>query len=91
MTPNPHRHHGDPPSLPRTGAGVLAASIAAAAIVGLLTLMQSAPPGVQSLVPASADSASQRDAAEPLDAGVDWERVPRAPEPDGASVAGYER
>jgi hypothetical protein len=91
MTNKP-RHHGDPPSLRRTGAGVLAASIAAAAVVGLLTLMQSAPPGVQTLVPASADnSAPQRDAIEPLDAGVDWQHVEHAPLPDGASVAAYGR
>jgi hypothetical protein len=87
------RHHDDPPSLPRTGAGMLAASIAAAAIVGLLTLLQSAPQSMQTLVPGSADNggAPPRDAALPLDAGVDWQRVERAPLPDGASVAAYER
>jgi hypothetical protein len=90
MTSN-HVHHRDPPSLPRGGAGVLAASIAAAAIVGLLTLIQSAPPGVQNTAPASADSAPRRDAAEPIDAGVDWQRVEHAPEADGASVAAYEQ
>jgi hypothetical protein len=90
------RHDDDPPSLPRTGAGMLAASIAAAAIVGLLTLLtllQSAPHSMQTLVPTSADNggAPPRDAALPLDAGVDWQRVERAPLPDGASVAAYER
>lgn len=55
-------------SLHRAGAGVLAASIAAAAIVGPLTLVQSAP---ASAPMAAALSAPPRDAAEPLDAGVD--------------------
>jgi hypothetical protein len=92
MTSNPlPLHRGDPPSLPRTGAGVVVASIAAAAIVGLLTLVQIAPLGAQTIVPASADSAPQRDAVAPLDRGVDWQRVDHAPEQNGASVAAYER
>jgi hypothetical protein len=90
MTSN-HVHRRDLPSLPRGGASVLAASIAAAAIVGLLTLIQSAPPGVQTTAPASADSTARRDTTEPLDAGVDWQRMEHAPEADGASVAAYER
>jgi hypothetical protein len=76
MTSTP-RHHGDPPSLPRTGAGVLAASIAAAAIVGLLTLIQNAPPGVQTVVPASADNASPR--------------VEHAPKTDSTPVTAHEQ
>ncbi len=90
MTSN-HVHHRGPPSLRRGGGAVLAASIAAAAIVGLLTLVQSVPPAAQTLVPASAESAPRRDATEPIDAGVDWQRVEHAPEADGASVAAYER
>lgn len=89
MTSNPHPHH-DRSSLRGASAGVLAASIAAAAIVGVLTLMQSAPAGEQSAPPSGPDTA-QRDAAEPLDAGVDWSRVEHAPETDGASVAAYEQ
>lgn len=93
MTSNP-RPNTDKLSLPRASAGVLAASIAAAAIVGLLTLMQSAPLGVQTAAPVlalSADSAPLSDTAEPLDASVDWSRIERAPGPDGASIAAYER
>jgi hypothetical protein len=91
MTNDPLRPHRDPPSLPRTGAGVLAASIAAAAIVGLLTLMQSTPPGVQALVPANAANAPPQGDNEPLDTGVDWQHMEHMPEPHGASVAAYER
>lgn len=93
MTSNP-RPRNDKPRLARASAGVLAASIAAAAIVGLLTLTQSAPLGVQTAVPVleiSADHAPRRDAAEPLDAGVDWSRIEHVPEPAGASIAAYER
>jgi hypothetical protein len=86
-----HVHHRDPRSPHRGGTSVLAASIAAATIVGLLTLIQSAPPGVQPPAPASADVAPRRNATEPLDAGVDWQRMEHAPEANGASVAAYER
>lgn len=85
------RHHNHRPALPASSAGVLAASIAAAAIVGLLTFVQSASLGVQTPAPVGADGAPQHSAADPLDAGVDWRRVEPAPEPDGASVAAYER
>ena len=92
MTSQPHHdHHDAPPSLPRTSAGVLAASIAEAAIVGVLTLIQNAPPGTQSPVPASADSTPQRDATLPLDAGVQRHRANHAPAPDGATPADRER
>jgi hypothetical protein len=92
MTSTPRHRHGDPPSLSRTGAGILAASIAAAAIVGMLTFVQSAPLGVQTgTVPASVDKVRQRSTVEPPDAGVDRHRAVHAPEPDGASAAADQR
>jgi hypothetical protein len=90
MTSHSHSQPDNRCTLP-SGAGVMAASIAAAAIVGLLTLVQSAPLSVQTAAPVSADSAPRGEDTEPLDAGVDWQRVDHAPEQNGASVAAYER
>jgi hypothetical protein len=88
MTSNP-RPNATEPSLQRSGAGILAASIAAAAIVGLLTLVQTAPADPHAT---ASISAPRNDAdARPLDAGVDWNRVERAAESPGTSVAAYEQ
>lgn len=76
---------------PRNSATALAVSAAAALIVGVLTLSQGTPTITSAPALHSAVSALPSDAVEPLDAGVDWSRVELAPEPDGASVAAYER
>ncbi len=96
MTSDPHppvhpASHMATPSWQRAGAGVLAASIAAAAIVGVVTLLQSTQLGAQAATAVSAASVPKNDIAEPLDAGVDWNRVAPAGEQAGASVAAYER
>ena len=91
MTSNPRPDPCHRCTLP-SGARALAMSIAAALLVGLLMLVQGAPVGAEAVAPVAAAGTPPSDAvAAPLDAGVDWRRVEPAPEPDGASVAAYER
>lgn len=91
MTSNPRPDPSHRFALP-SGARALAVSIAAALLVGLLILVQGAPGGAEASASAAAESTPPSDAgAAALDAGVDWRRVEPAPEPDGASVAAYER
>ena len=87
-----------PASTPRSTLGVLAVSIAAALIAGLLMFTQVEPIGVQAAVPAPATPPAPRrdaDASRPrtpaLDADVDWHRVEPASEGADASIGAYER
>jgi hypothetical protein len=82
MASDPHRHR-DPPSL--SGAGMLAVSIAAAAIVGLLTLIQSAPSDVPPPPPAGPNGTA------PRDAGALRQHIESAPETDGDSRGAHEQ
>ncbi len=68
-------------SLPRTSAGIVAASIAAALIVGLVTLVQTAPADAKPAAPIRADGAPQHQTGEALDAGVPHRRCQTAREP----------
>jgi hypothetical protein len=84
-----HRTESRNPHASQPGAGVIAASATAALLTGLLLWAQDVP-----LDPiAVTDSAppTRGVSAPPLDAGVDWQRIERAPAADGMSVAAYER
>jgi hypothetical protein len=90
MTSNP-RPQPDPRCTPPCGAGALGVSIAAALIVGLLTLVQSTAIVAQSPSTIAVAGTPSGAADASLDAGVDWSCVEPMPDPAGASVAAYER
>jgi hypothetical protein len=90
MTSTSRTQPRNPPTA-RSGAGALAVSIATALIAALLMLAQGAPIDALSASIATDGAPPPSAAAEPLDTGVDWHRVERAPDPAGASVAAYER
>jgi hypothetical protein len=84
------------PSPTRAATGTVAVSLAAAVLVGLLLLAQNAPRGAPDAIPGAngaAEAAPRAGAQAPaaLDAGVDWQRVERAPADDGQSIGAYER